>query len=486
MKTDKSLKINFIMNTILTCSAYIFPLITFPYISRVLGVDGNGKINFANSIINYFVMFASLGIPIYGIRACANVRNNKKELSKTVHELLILNIIMCCITYIILFNCIFLIDKIYQYKNLIFIFSSTLLLNCIGVEWLYKALEEYSYITIRSIIFKIIAIILMFLFVKTKNDYVTYAIIMVIGSSASFIFNIVKLPKYIYIKKYESYNLLKHLKPIFMFFLLSVSWTIYTNLDVIMLGFMKGNVEVGYYSAAIKIKSILVSTVSALGAVLLPRLTVYINDKNEEKFYKLLKKNCNFIIITSFSIIAFLVINAYEIMIFLSGSEYIPAVPVMQVVVFSILFIGLSTMTGTNLLVPIGKESITVLATVGGIVINIILNYMLIPKFGAVGAALSTVIGEVTILLIECLYLRNKLSLVFDKMEIIKILIATIITSIFIMFVKGYFIKSSTLIVLLITTIIYWLVYIIILILFKEQFILDEGRNILKIFKRLL
>lgn len=486
MKTDKSLKINFIMNTILTCSAYIFPLITFPYISRVLGVDGNGKINFANSIVNYFVMFASLGIPIYGIRACANVRNNKKELSKTVHELLILNIIMCFITYIVLFNCVFLIDKMYQYKNLIFIFSSTLILNCIGVEWLYKALEEYSYITIRSIIFKVIAIILMFLFVRSKNNYVTYAIIMVIGSSASFIFNIVKLPQYIYIKRYKSYNLLKHLKPIFMFFLLSVSWTIYTNLDVIMLGFMKGNIEVGYYSAAIKIKSILVSTVSALGTVLLPRLTVYINDKNEKNFYKLLKKNCNFILITSFSIIGFLVINAYEIIILLSGSEYIPAIPIMQVVVFSILFIGLSTMTGTNILVPIGKESITVLATVGGIVVNIILNYILIPKFGAIGAAFSTVIGEVTILLIECFYLRNKLSLLFDKIEIIKILIATIITSTITLFVKGYFVNLNILIILFISTAIYWMTYIIILFIFKEQFILDEGKKLLEIFKKLL
>ena len=143
MKTNKSLKINFIMNCILTCSAYIFPLITFPYISRVLQASGNGKINFANSIVSYFVMFASLGIPVYGVRACASVRKNKKELSKTVQELLILNIIMCFITYIVLFNCVFLIDKMYEYKELIFIFSSTLILNCIGVEWLYKALEEY-------------------------------------------------------------------------------------------------------------------------------------------------------------------------------------------------------------------------------------------------------------------------------------------------------------------------------------------------------
>lgn len=485
MKTNKSLKINFIMNCILTCSAYIFPLITFPYISRVLQASGNGKINFANSIVSYFVMFASLGIPVYGVRACASVRKNKKELSKTVQELLILNIIMCFITYIVLFNCVFLIDKMYEYKELIFIFSSTLILNCIGVEWLYKALEEYSYITMRSIIFKVIAIILMFMFVKTKNDYIPYAIIMVIGSSASFIFNLIKLPKYIYLQKFESYNFSKHLKPIFMFFLLSVSWTIYTNLDIVMLGFIKGDIEVGYYSAAIKIKSILVSTVSALGTVLLPRLTVYVDERNEEKFYKLLKKNCSFIIITSFSIIGFLVINAHEIMIFLSGYEYIPAVPAMQIIMFSVLFIGLSTMAGTNMLVPMGKESITVIATVGGIIINIILNCILIPNFGATGAAFATVIGEATILSFECFYLRNKLSLVFDKIEIIKIFIATVIAIICTLAVKIYVLKLNILIILIITSIIYWSICIIMLILFKEQFILEQGRSILKRFKKL-
>lgn len=485
MKTNKSLKINFIMNCILTCSAYIFPLITFPYISRVLQASGNGKINFANSIVSYFVMFASLGIPVYGVRACASVRKNKKELSKTVQELLILNIIMCFITYIVLFNCVFLIDKMHEYKELIFIFSSTLILNCIGVEWLYKALEEYSYITMRSIIFKVIAIILMFMFVKTKNDYIPYAIIMVIGSSASFIFNLIKLPKHVYLQKYESYNFSKHLKPIFMFFLLSVSWTIYTNLDIVMLGFIKGDIEVGYYSAAIKIKSILVSTVSALGTVLLPRLTVYAGEKNEEKFYKLLKKNCSFIIITSFSIIGFLVINAHEIMIFLSGYEYIPAVPAMQIIMFSVLFIGLSTMAGTNMLVPIGKESITVIATVGGIIINIILNCILIPNFGATGAAFATVIGEATILSVECFYLRNKLSLVFDKIGIIKIFIGTVIAIICTLVVKMYVLKLNILIILIITSIIYWSIYIIMLILFKEQFILEQGRSISKRFKKL-
>ena len=142
MNTTKSIKVNFIMNAILTASSLIFPLITFPYISRILLPTGTGKVAFATSIISYFSMLSALGIPTYGIRVCAGVRDDKHKLSKIVHEIFVINIATTVLTYILFLICLILVPQLHQDKNLYLIFSSTLLFNLLGMDWLYKALEE--------------------------------------------------------------------------------------------------------------------------------------------------------------------------------------------------------------------------------------------------------------------------------------------------------------------------------------------------------
>ena len=281
---SKSLKSNFIMNAILTMSQFIFPLITFPYVSRILLPEGTGKVSFATSIISYFAIFAQLGIPTYGIRACAKVRDNKEELSRTVQELFIINLIMSGIAYVALLGAIAVIPRLHQEKELILIVSLTILFNAIGMEWLYKALEQYTYITIRSIIFKFIALLAMFALIHQQSDYVIYGGISIFASSASNIFNFLHAHKYISLKPLGQYNFQRHLKAVVIFFAMSCATTIYTHLDTVMLGFMTSDVEVGYYNAAVKIKTILVSIVTSLGVVLLPRASYYVEHKMSVNF----------------------------------------------------------------------------------------------------------------------------------------------------------------------------------------------------------
>ena len=188
---QKSLKLNVIMNMILTMSSFIFPLITFPYVSRILLPEGTGKVSFATSLISYFSMFAQLGIPMYGIRACAKVRDNRQELTRTAQELLIINLIMSVISYVVLFIAIAFVPRLQSEKTLYVIVSFTIILTSIGMEWLYKALEQYTYITIRSVIFKFIALIAMFLLIHKKSDYVIYGGISILAASASNIFNFI-------------------------------------------------------------------------------------------------------------------------------------------------------------------------------------------------------------------------------------------------------------------------------------------------------
>lgn len=274
-KKQKSLKLNFIMNAILTMSSFIFPLITFPYVSRILLPEGTGKVSFATSLISYFAMFAQLGIPTYGIRACAKVRDNKEELTRTAQELVIINLVMSIVSYAALAIALIFVPRLRAERTLYAIVSLTIIFNVIGMEWLYKALEQYTYITIRSIVFKFVALVAMFAFVHQKADYVVYGAITLIAASGSSVFNLINAHKFIGMRPVGKYHFKRHFKPIAVFFAMSCATTIYTHLDTVMLGFMKTDADVGYYNAAVKIKTILVSIVTSLGVVLLPSILLY-------------------------------------------------------------------------------------------------------------------------------------------------------------------------------------------------------------------
>ena len=253
MVKTRSVKFNFAMNVILTASTMIFPLITFPYISRILLPAGVGKVNFATSVVSYFSMIAMLGVPVYGVRACAQVRDNKEELSRTVQEILFINLIMGSVIYIFYFLALWNIARLREDSALFYVMSTTIFFNVIGVEWLYKGLEQYSYITARSIVFKFIGLLLMFILVRDKEDYVIYAAITIVAGVGSNILNFFYLRNYIDLHPVGHYHIRRHLKAVIVFFLMSVATTIYTNLDTVMLGFMKNDAEVGYYTAAVKV-----------------------------------------------------------------------------------------------------------------------------------------------------------------------------------------------------------------------------------------
>ena len=288
------------MNIILTMSSFIFPLITFPYVSRILLPVGTGKVSLATSIITYFSMFAQLGIPTYGIRVCAAARDDRKKLSKIAQELLIINLIMCVVSYIVLFGMIFSVSKMQEEKNLYIVLSFTIILTSIGMEWLYKALEQYTYITVRSVCFKFIALVAMFLLIHEQKDYVIYGGITIFAASASNVLNLINAHKYIDLKPVGNYDFKQHMKPILIFFAMSCATTIYTNLDTVMLGFMSTDADVGYYNAAVKIKVILVSVVTSLGTVLLPRASYYIQRGEVKEFHRITKKwHLNFCLFNS-------------------------------------------------------------------------------------------------------------------------------------------------------------------------------------------
>ena len=468
---QKSLKLNILMNMVLTMSSFIFPLITFPYVSRVLLPIGTGKVSFAASFISYFSMFAQLGIPTYGIRTCAKVRDNKEELTRTVHELLTINLVTTTLSYIALTIFLATIPRLQNDKTLYIIVSISIILTTLGMEWLYKALEQYVYITVRSVVFKIIALIAMFILIHEQSDYMIYGGISIFASSASNIFNLINAHKYIDFKPLGGYNFKRHLKPIFVFFAMSCATIIYTNLDTVMLGFMKSDVDVGYYNAAVKIKCILVSIVTSLGAVLLPRSSYYVENGKMDKFWQIMKKALSFVLIVAIPMMIYFILFAKEGIYFLSGEAYIGSILPMQIVMPTLLLIGLSNLLGIQTLVPLGKERILLYAEIVGAFANIILNAILIPHFASSGAAIGTLIAELIVTTMCILSLKNEFWTAIKEINCINILFAVIFAT-----ASSFWIKSlrlNVLITLIFSSFLFFGTYIIYLVFRKDTIIFD-------------
>ncbi len=463
------------MNSILTMSQFIFPLITFPYVSRILLPEGTGKVSFATSIISYFTMFAQLGIPTYGIRACAKVRDDKEKLSKTAQEIFIINIVMSILVYIVFFIVICNVPKLKDEKPLLIIVSATIFFNAIGMEWLYKALEQYTYITIRSVIFKFIALIAMFLLIHQKSDYIIYGAISIFASSASNIFNFVNVHKYISLRPVGDYNFKQHLKAVSVFFAMSCATTVYTHLDTVMLGFMKTNADVGYYNAAVKIKTILVSIVTSLGTVLLPRASYYVEHGLKEEFYRITKKAINFVFLVATPLMLYFMFFAKEGIFFLSGNNYGGAIVPMQIIMPTLFFIGLTNIMGMQILVPLGKENIVLYSEIVGAIVDLAINYILIPKYASAGAAIGTLVAEIAVWIVQYTYLRKQIKDVYKNVRYGVLILALFLGSIASLWVKKVF--SGSFIVLLISAILFFGAYFVVLTIAKEPLIyqIEEG-----------
>lgn len=466
------------MNAILTMSSFIFPLITFPYVSRILQPVGTGRVAFATSLITYFNMFAQLGIPTYGVRACAKVRDNREELTRTAHELLFINLFMSLLSYIGLGAALFFIPRLREEKALYLVISLTIFLSAVGMEWLYKALEQYTYITVRSITFKFAALIAMFLLVHEKDDYVIYGGITIFASSASNIFNWIHARKYIDRKWIGNYHIKKHLKAIFIFFSMACATMIYTNLDAVMLGFMKTDEDVGYYNAAVKIKTILVSIVTSLGTVLLPRVSYYVEHGQMDKFREISAKALNFVVLAAVPLMIYFMIFARYGIYFLSGSAYEGSILPMQIIMPTLLFIGITNILGIQILVPLGKEKIVLYSEIAGAVTDLILNTLLIPPFASAGAALGTLAAEFVVLIVQYAALKDLVKNLFQKISYGKIVTGILLGMLGSVWIRGLSLGSFA--ILLISAVFFFGIYGAVLLISKEELTVELTDQILR------
>lgn len=471
---------NVFMGFLLKGVQLLFPLLTFPYASRILSVDGIGQVSFAQSLLNFFSMLAMLGIPLYGIRACAKYRDDKTLLTKTAIEIIILNTLSVIFSYVLLFAFCFFNIKTHEYLNLIFIFSFTIPLTFIGMEWLFQAVEDYEYITLRGIIGKVIAAIYLFIFVRNSSDTIHYAICLVLGTVGTNIINLLRVRKLIQISLIkEKLNLKIHIKPILTMFIFSAIASIYTSIDSIMLGYISNDYQVGLYSTATKIKSVLVGIIGTVSSVLLPRTTYLINLGKTKEVSSMMKTTMNFTFFIAIPCCFFCICMSKQIIELLSGVDFLPAVPSLIIITPAILFVSITGVIGVQYYVSTNNEKYLVRANSMGAITDIVLNLFLIPVYGAWGAAFATLIAEilVTFTLITCE--KNIIIRFFDLKEIIVIFLSTAIATILIYYIPSF---SSTIIELATKGLCFLFIYFLCLLLLKDQITTQA----IKVFKKSL
>lgn len=421
---EKSVFKNVFLNIIRVSLSVVFPLITFPYVSRVLMAENLGKVNYALSIEGYFALIAALGISTYAVREGARKRNNIEEFNAFANEVFTVNIVTTVIAYILMFGIIVLTKELHPYALLIGLQSLSIVLTTIGVDWVNSVFEDYFYITVRSLAIQIILLVLMFIFVKTPNDYYIYAMLTVLSNGLCCLLNYFYTRRYVKIKIVRNCQFVKHVKRLLIFFANNLAVSLYLNADTTMLGYMSGDFTVGIYSVAVKIYNVVKAIIAAMFTACIPRLSSYYGNEKFDEYKNLINNVVNLCTLFMFPVVTGLILLAQPIVLILSGESYIQSVSSLSIISFGIvgaIYGGIAT-NCVNL--PAKREKYNLRATILAAVINVLLNFVFIPLWKENGAAITTVIAEFTVL-IYCIVTNKEFWNIIDM----KKMTANIITS---------------------------------------------------------
>lgn len=404
----KSLKTNALLNGIKQCCAILFPLITFPYISQVLGSEGYGRYSFAYSISSYFLLIAAFGISTYGIREGAKIRDDKERITHFVSQLFSINILTVIISYILLFVVIAFSTKVRSYALLILVQSLAMILAAVGTDWVNNIYEDFLYITLRYIFLQILSLILMFLFVRTSKDVMIYCVISVLASSGGNLLNIFYVRRYVKIRFTLDLDFKKHLVPLAVLFVNSLAISVYVSSDITILGFFYNDEMVGIYSFASKIYSILKQLVNAVVIVSVPRIAYVVKNRKEE-YKKYVNKIFWGLMLVLVPISAGVAGMSETIISIAGGSSYIYGSSSLKILGIALIFAICSSLFTNCVLIVNNQEKKCLIATCISALTNIILNLILLPFMGIIGAAITTIIAEFANCMIQVYYSKDYL-----------------------------------------------------------------------------
>lgn len=423
----KSLAKNTIFNVIYNVCSLLFPLVTSMYISRILLEDGVGSISYARNIASYFETFAAFGLPVYGLREIAKVQNNQLNTNKTFTELFSINFITTLVASLL--YCILIPLSLHNSLDtrLTIFFGFSVLFNFINVDWFYQGKEEYVYISCRSIFIKAVSLICTLLLIKTKDDYIKYALILVFANGGNYIFNIIHIRKLVKFD-FKGIDIKRHISPLTVLAASIFLSTLYSKLDITMLGSISTKTATGLYSNAHRTIDMLVVASASVSAVFLPRLS-YFYENSKSEFTRLIEFGIRTLSFTTMPIAAGLFIISSPLIELLYGADFLPAAITVKIFSVLILVRAFGDLLCYQLVICTGNEKKRLQAYAMAAGVNIVLNALLIPHLAENGAAIASVISELTVNLYQFIKIKKLVTIPFPKKAAFQGVFATLIMS---------------------------------------------------------
>ena len=390
------------------------PVIVFPYVSRVLGPEKIGRVNFIDYTSQFFILLAAFGIPYYGARAIARVRNDKSGLTRVTSELVLLHVLITIVSLVLFGIMILARPSDFAENDLIYLAVANIFMSAFGLEWFIHGLEDFAFLARRSFLIKIGSLAAVFLLVKTSSDYVLYYSILILSN---IVLLIVDLSYVLRKKAFTSKAGIRktHIRPLFIFFLTSITLSLYTFFDTVILGFMAGSLAVGFYTTALKIIRLSHNFINDLGGVLLPRMSYLAESGNQEEAKRIIHRSLDYVLSFTIPLSAFILFAAPEIILVLGGDQFAPGIPVLRLLSILPVIIGLGNIFFVQILLPYGRENKILSGVVFGSVVSILVNLLLAPVYQEKGAAIACIAAETVVTVFLGIYAVKVMPLRFPE-----------------------------------------------------------------------
>lgn len=414
-----SLKKNFVYSSILTTSNFIFPLLIYPYITRVLGVSNIGLCDFVDSIINYFTLFSMMGIAIVGTREIAKAKEDPTELRRIFSSLFFLNMATTIVAELLLFVAYLMVSTLRDYPVMVSLGAAKVLFNFLLINWFFQGMEDFRYVTVRTIIVKSFYVASIFVFVKNPDDYVIYYLLTTLMIVVNAVINLAYSRRIVRISL-KDVDFKLFLKPYFILGFYTFLCSMYTTFNIAYLGFVTNTTEVGYYSTATRFFNIILAFFTAFTTVALPRLSVYIGNESFDEYKNLLKKSIEILVSFSVPIIILCEVCAPGIISILAGPGFEGGILPMRIVLPLIFIVGYEQVLIIQGLMPLKKDGPILINSCVGTVVGLTLNILLISRFAAIGAAIVWLCSEISVLISAQFFMTKFVGIKFPVTTVIR------------------------------------------------------------------
>lgn len=414
-----SIKKNFIYSGILTSANYIFPLIVYPYVSRVLGVTRIGACNFVDSIVQYFILLSMFGITSIGVREIAKAKNDKDRLNQVYNSIFWTNALFTIISVVLLIVVIFSVQDLYEYRKLLYVGVLKVVSNFFLIDWLFRGLEEFKYITIRTLLVKCLYVIAVFLFIKEETDYTTYYLLTVMMITVNSILNHRYSRNFVKVS-FRNIKCGTFIYPIIIMGVYSVMTSMYTTFNTAYLGFVAGDKEVGYYTTAHTLYGALLALFGAFTNVMLPRMSSLVSEGNIERFKYLLSKSSNILFSYSIPFVLLFIVYAPEIINLYAGKGFEGAILPMQISMPLMIVIGYEQIIITQGLLPLDKNKAVLVNAIIGAFVGVVLSLIIVGKLKSVGSTLVWTVSELCVLISASVFIKKYLNYRFPLVLLLK------------------------------------------------------------------